>query len=398
MDISKKTFIWIIAGLILLRIISLILLFNNIPFTDIQSNWRPHFSGSYWPDESVFFNLAKSLADFKPIMSIIYIGYAIFLAPFIYFTNATSPEMIAKIIVIVQGVILFSATLIFVAFIGKKFFRNKKLALISAALFLVYPYLMFVIWKLIGHKNAIPTFHYQMWIVILSDYLSAFFVILTFWLFIKLLEQFETSNSGIYYFTIATGIFAGAAALVRPPNLAISAFLFLYLLYIRKHKPAFIFGFSSFFAYLPQLIYNTHFFKWPWVYGNIVLDSGLPQGGSFFGHWVNPANFWINFKHFSPDHYFLFFLISAIFVTTIFILGWKYLTKTGNKFTTVFIFWFLFYALFYGQFSGSTSQLRYFLPAIPVFIYFFIAAVIYLYEINKNVQGKNNLNSFSHLS
>ena len=346
-DITKKTFYWTIIGLILLRAVLIVLLLNNIPFTDIQPNWRPNFGGSYWPDEEVF-------------------------------VGATGPEMIAQTMVIVQGVILFSAALILIAFIGEKFFRSKKLALVSAALFLTYPYLMFAVWKLIGHKNAIPTFHYQMWIVILSDYLSALLVIFAFWLFIKLLERFEKPNSEIYFLTIATGIFAGAAALVRPPNLAIAAFLFLFLLFIKKYKPAIILGFSSFAAYLPQLIYNTYFFGLPWVYGNIVLDSGLQQGGPFFGHWVNPVNFWLNFKHFSPDHYFLLFFIAAIFVMSIFILGRKYLVKTNNKFITVFVFWFLFYALFYGQFSGSTSQLRYFLPAIPVFIYFFVAAMLYL--------------------
>src|SRR3989344_15925 len=378
MDISKKTFIRFIIGLIFLRIILLFLMMNNVPFTDIQSDWRPNFGGSYWPDEEVFFNLAKSMADFKPIMSIIYIGYAIFLAPFIYFVGATGPEMIAQTMVIVQGIILFSAALILIVFIGEKFFKNKKLALVSATLFLIYPYLMFAVWKLIGHKNAIPTFHYQMWIVILSDYLSALLVVLTFWLFIKLIEQFEAINAKIYHLAIVIGIFAGAAALVRPPNLAIPAFLFFYLLYIKKFKPAIILGFSSFAAYLPQLIYNAYFFGWPWVYGNIVLDSGLQQGGPFFGHWVNPANFWLNFKHFSPNHYFIFFLIAAAFMVSIFVLGRRHLVKTNNKFITVFVFWFLFYALFYGQFSGSTSQLRYFLPAIPVFIYFFVAAMLYL--------------------
>ena len=125
--ISKKTFIRFIIGLIFLRIILLFLMMNNVPFTDIQSDWRPNFGGSYWPDEEVFFNLAKSMADFKPIMSIIYIGYAIFLAPFIYFVGATGPEMIAQTMVIVQGIILFSAALILIVFIGEKFFKNKML-------------------------------------------------------------------------------------------------------------------------------------------------------------------------------------------------------------------------------------------------------------------------------
>jgi len=63
----------------------------------------------------------------------------------------------------------------------------------------------------------------------------------------------------------------------------------------------------------------------------------------------------------------------------VFIFGLRYLSKTNNSRAAIFSSWFLFYWLFYGQFSGSMSQLRYFLPAVPVFIYFFVGSVLYLY-------------------
>jgi len=376
MDISKKIFIWSIVSLIIIRVVLLVLFINNVPFTNMQPTWRPNFGGSYWPDEEVFFRLAKSIADFKPTESIIYIGYSIFLAPFIYFTGATNPIMIAKSVALVQGILLFSLSLILVALIGLRFFKSRKVALLSASIFLVYPYIVYGLWKLIGHRNAIPTFQYQMWIVILSDYLSAFLVLLTFWLFIKFIESFEKLGLKPFWY-VAMGVMASLAGLVRPPNLAIAAFIFLYLFYFKKIKGAFIFSVSALTVYLPQLIYNTYFFKWPWVYGDVILPAGLPQSGkSLSGLW-EISNFWLNFKHFSPNHYFLFFLLATTFSMLILVFGLRYLSKTNKKLIPIFAFWFLFYLLFWGSFEGSFSQLRYFLPIIPLVIYFSIGTTLY---------------------
>lgn len=379
MDISKKIFVWSIVGLVVIRIFLLILFINNIPFTDMQPAWRPNFGGSYWPDEEVFFRLAKSIADFKPTESIIYIGYSIFLAPFIYFTGATNPIMIAKPVALTQGILLFSLSLILVALIGLRFFKSRKVALLSASVFLFYPYLVYGLWKIIGHQNAVPTFQYQMWIVILSDYLSTLLILATFWLFIKFVENLETVKSKFIWCT-AIGVLAGAAGLVRPPNLAIAAFIFFFLIYYKKIKEVFIFSISALIIYLPQLIYNTYFFKWPWVYGDVVLPAGLPQSGkSLSGLW-EISNFWLNFRHFSPNYYFLFFIVTAFFVICIFMFGMLYLKQTNKRLIPIFAFWFLFYFLFYGMFEGSYSQLRYFLPIIPVFIYFLMGMIIYFLE------------------
>lgn len=379
MDISKKTFIWSIVGLVIIRVVLLILFLNNIPFTDIQPTWRPNFGGSYWPDEVVFFDLAKSLADFKPAISIIYIGYSIFLAPFIYFTGATNPVMIVKSIALVQGILLFSLSLILVALIALRFFKSRKVALLSASVFLFYPYIVYGLWKIIGHPNAIPTFQYQMWVVILSDYLSAFLVIMSFWIFIKFFEQIQTGKN-LYLFSVIMGVISGTAGLVRPPNLAIAAFIFFFLIYYKKIKEVFIFSVSALIIYLPQLVYNTYFFGLPWRYGDVVLPAGLPQSGKpLSGMWAI-SNLWLNFKHFSPQHYFLCFFVLVFFTAIIAIFGLKYLSKNNKKLIPIFVFWFLFYFLFYGMFERSYSQLRYFLPIIPVFIYFVVAMTLQFFS------------------
>lgn len=379
---NRKIFIWSIVGLILLRIILLWFFLNNIPFTNIQSNWRPVFQGTYQPDEIVFFNLAKSLADFKPVSSIVYIGHAIFLAPFIYFTGATTIEMAIKPLILVQGILIWSLALIFLILIGLHFFKNKKLAFFSGLIFLIYPYLLYGIYQLVNPKTAIAAFHYQMWIFMLSDYLSVFMILLTMWLAIKFIERLNITGNVPYYSVVFFGIIAGITALVRPPNLTIPVFLFFFILSLKNFKVAFTVGISAFCAYLPQLIYNNYFFGKPWLFGNPVLNAaGTDKAIKLFvqKNWAI-SNYWLNFSYFSPHYYFLLFFVTVSFMLLILFLGLRYLQKTNPSLIPIFAFWFLFYWLFYGSFGGSLSQLRYFLPLIPVFIYFLVASLSYLYE------------------
>lgn len=376
---SNKIFIGSIIGLILLRIILFGLFLNNIPFTNIQPNWRPVFQGTYQPDEIVFFDLAKSLADFKPVPSIVYIGHAIFLAPFIYFTGATNIEMAIKPLILVQGILVWSLALIFMVLIGLHFLKNRKMAFISGFIFTVYPYLLFGLYQLFNPKTAVAAFHYQMWIFMLSDYLSTFMILLSLWLSIKLVERLKNIEKQLYWPAIILGIIAGVTASVRPPNLAIAAFLFLYILCLRKFKTALVLGFSAFFGFLPQFIYNAYFFGKPWLFGNPVLNNaGVADAtGIFVQKNFNFSNYWLNFSYFSPNHYFWFFLVAVFFMSVILFFGWRYLKQRKSNLIPIFVFWFLFYWLFYGSFGGSLSQLRYFLPLIPVFIYFFLASVSY---------------------
>ncbi len=386
---SKKFFIWSIIGLIFLRIVLLALFLNNIPDTNIQPTWRPLFQGSYQPDEIVFFNLAKSLADFKPIPSIVYIGHALFLAPFIYFTGAANIEMAIKPLILAQGVLIWSFALIFVVLIGLHFFRNKKLALISGFIFLIYPYLLYGLYKLMNPKTAVAAFQYQMWIFMLSDYLSAFMIPLTMWLAIKFTARLKNMENGLNNPAILLGAIAGITALVRPPNLAIPAFLFFFLLYRKEIKVALIFSVSAFIAYLPQLVYNVYFFGKPWLFGNPVLNNaGVAEATrAFIQKNFTFSNYWLNFSYFSPNHYLLFFLAAFSFMFIILFFGLRHLRKTNASLIPLFVFWFLFYWLFYGLFGGSLSQLRYFLPLIPVFIYFFLASVSYFINFLNNDRG-----------
>jgi len=387
MDISKKTFIWAIVGLIILRIILMILVMNNIPFTDMQDGgFRPTFTESYQPDEPQFYQMAKGLVSGRAERLVPNIGAPIIFAPLIYFTGVSSPDELAKSVFVFEAFVLFSLALILVALIAKKIFNSRKLAGISAALFIAYPWMLLGIFNLAGYKNAVPAFHYQLWIFILSDYLSAFWVYLGFFLIFKWFENIFESPAINWKELIVLAIVSGAAILTRMGNFWLILIIFSTLLYFSRFKKAALYGFFLGLAYLPQLIFNMAAFGAPWIYGYRDPLLGASTSSGLFSNWFNPSNLWFNFSNFSPDFYLIFFFLSTGFLISFFIFGYAYFSKINKKFTAIAAAWFWSYLIFYWTFDESLSQLRYFLPMIPVFIYFFVAAVIYLVgKFNKKI-------------
>lgn len=378
-DISKKTFIWVVVGLIVLRIILMILAMNNVPFTDMRDGgFRPTFTESYQPDEQQYFQLTKGLIFGKAEKLVPNIGAPLIFAPVMYFAGADSVAKFAPYVFIFQTFILFSLAIILVALIGYYLFNSRTLALASAFLFVIYPWLLFGIFKLIGYDNAIPAFHYQLWIFILSDYLSAFLVYLSFFLIFKWFKEIFENSAMNWGKLIILSAASGAAILTRVGNFWLILIILAAFLYSRKLKKAINYGFFLGLAYLPQLIFNTVALGAPWVFGYRDPSVGASTSSTPLAEWFNPENLWFNFAKFSPQYYFLLFLVIAAFFIFIFFFGYKYFSKTNKKFAVITAAWFLSYLIFYGLFDESLSQLRYFLPAVPVFIYFFIASIIYI--------------------
>ncbi len=378
-DISKKTFYWAIVGLILLHIVLIVLVMNNIPDTGMKAGgFRPSFTASYQPDEPQFFELSKNLAKGQTTKLVPNIGASLVFAPLIYFNGVDSLDKLAPIVFIFQAFILFSLAIILVALIGYYLFNSRTWALASASLFVIYPWLLLGLFKLVGYDNAIPAFHYQLWIFILSDYLSAFWVYLSFLLVFKWFKDiFQTKNFNLWKLACLV-LISGMALLTRVGNFWLILIIISTLFYFKQYKKFLMYCIFLIIIYLPQLIYNTLAFGAPWIYGYRDPLMGVSTLTTPLSKWFDPANLWLNFSKFSPQHYFLLFLIAATFFIFIFFFGYKYFSNIDKKFTTITVAWFWSYLIFYGIFNESLSQLRYFLPAIPIFIYFFIASIIYI--------------------
>src|SRR3989344_7488204 len=293
-DLTKKTFIWGIAVLVILRFLMVILLTINIPFTDMRDNgFRPNFGGSYFSDEVHYFELADSFAKFSPVANVANIGYPLFLAPIVYFTGAAGPKDIAKIIFRIQAFLFFSLAIVLVALISFEIFKNRKLAILAAALFTIYPYFLFFILKLADFPRWIPAFHYQMWVNIGADYLSAVLLYSGFYLFIK---KFNGDKISIFS-AAAIGALVAAAALTRVANILYLPLIFLVLIWLKKYRESIGFGLAAFLVYLPQWVYNFYFFGSAFTFGYRIQElSGHGFETKILGGWFSFDNVAIFFE------------------------------------------------------------------------------------------------------
>ena len=378
-DISKKTFWRIIIGLIAIRFLLVFLLMNNVPFTDMQSGgFRPNFGGSYWPDEVHYFELAQSFAKFTPVANVANIGYPLFLAPIVYLTGAAGPEDIAKIVFVIQAFLFFSLAITLTAVIGLEIFKNRKLAIGAAVLFTAYPYLFFGILQLANFSRAVPAFHYQMWINIGADYLSAVLLYLGFYIFIK---KYNSGNISLFFASLVGAIIA-ASALARVANILYWPLIFIILFYLKKYRESIGFGAVSFAVYLPQWIYNLYFFGSQLTYGYRIKElSGHGLGTKIIGDWFSFGNAAIFFKQIWLNLPALIWILPIL--VFILILGFKVLFLKNKVSALVLGFGALLNIGFYVFFVDAQSQLRYFIPAIPPLIVLFISGIIKIYGFRK---------------
>ena len=377
-DIGKKTFWWGIIGLVVLRFVLVFLLMNNIPFTDMRlDGFRPNFGDSYWPDEINYFNLAQSFAKFSPIANVANIGYPLFLAPIIYLTGAGGPVDIAKIVFVIQAFLFFSLAIILVAFMALEIFKKRNLAFIAAAIFAVYPYLLLAILKLADFPRWIPAFHYQMWITIGADYLSAILLYSGFYLFIK-----KFNDNKISLFSAAViGVLLGVAALTRVANVLYLPLIFLVLIWLKKYRESTGFGAAAFLVYLPQWVYNFYLFGSPFTYGYRIQElSGHGLETKIIGGWFSLNNVAIFFEKIWLNLPALVWILPILII--IFILGFWRFFKQEKHLAVVLGFWALLNIGFYVFFVDAQSQLRYFIPAIPPLIILFISGVYKFHETN----------------
>jgi len=259
-DISKKTFWIILILLILIRTVMVLLSMQDIPHSGVKE-------GGWWfepgGDEIQYFALAKPISQLNLVSSRVTLGYPLFLAPFIYLTNAQDIKDILKPIFIIQAFILFSLSIILVALIAKQLFQNLRIATLGAGIFTFFPYIFYIIFHHLGpYYPEMGLYRGEMafislnWLQVLSDPLSAFLVFLCFFLFFRELEREKPRPS----FLILLGILSGFSALVRIGNILLPAVITFVCLLKKKFKEAITISSFSFLTFLPQLIYNQKFF------------------------------------------------------------------------------------------------------------------------------------------
>jgi len=386
-DISPKIFWIVLISLVLLRIIMVFLLMQDIPPTGVKlDGWWFYHGG----DENTYFSFAKSIADFNIAKAKAVIGYPLFLAPFIFFTEAQSKFDILKPIFIIYAFLFFSLSIVLVGLIAKKISQSRIVGSICAGIFACHPYLFYLFFHDLGPYyegigyRGVMAFQHLHWLQINSDPLSAFLVYLCFFLFFFELSKNNPRKSIL----MLLGILSGFSALVRVGNLLIIGLFILGWLMRKKLKEAVLMASFSFFTLLPQFIYNHIFFGFPWrfayeAYYQVEQGQGVLSMFSLsrWLHLLERAYFYI------PE--FLYLLPVLILL---FILGARYLLRRNRIAATILILWFFAYLIFYGSFGFGGFQPRFFIPALPPIILLIVCSFFSILPKSKKLSMMNNRN------
>ncbi|MDP2044392.1 MAG: hypothetical protein Q8K15_04410, partial [Candidatus Omnitrophota bacterium] len=309
-----------------------------------HKGWYFHHGG----DEISYFELAKSLVNLKPIKMDAFLGYPLFLTPFIYLYKAETIENILKPVLIIQAFILFNLSIILVALIAKEITKSKLVAGITAFLWTFYPWVLYL---LVGrtkdfYLGGIFLTHH-LWLPALSDSISALFLFLAVYLFLISLRK-----QAIEYH-IFTAILIGLAALTRPFN-GIMTLLFVSIyLYQRKLKNTLYFGLAVFTILFPQFLYN-------WVFWKRPLTQWLSLG---------ELGDWFSIKYIGSHlSVILAYAPYCLFLSVIMIFGFVALYKRNIEKSIFVFYWAISYFIFYGISTYDPfTFLRYLIPAFPAF-------------------------------
>lgn len=386
-DISKKTFWIIIIALILTRVVMVVFLMQDIPPIGVatEQGYQLHLSNN----EVTYFKLAKSFTDVNTVpVSTAFIGFPLYLTPFIYIFQASEINDILKPVFIFQAFILFSLAIIFIGLIAGKILKNRLAGILAASIFTFLPYVFYFLFKNIGPvydgvTNITLNFSHLMWIRLLSDPLSAFLVYLSVCLFLILNKKINNKHS------MLLGILSGLAVLVRMTNIFIVGVFVLILLVQKKIRKAGLVAIFSFLAFLPQLIYGKL------VYGSSLFIfkaySGVIDAKRAIDLYGDAIQFKsIAYPGFSINNYqYILFLIDKyipkaelvlIFLVILFVFGMAFLYQRNRMGLLVIMLWLVPYSAFYGLFPPAARGIRYHLPIIPPLIILGICSLFFIFQ------------------
>jgi len=373
-DISKKTFWIILCSLVLVRIIMVLLLMHNIPYTGVkEGGWWFYHGG----DEIRYFHLAKSISEFKLVSEIFPLGYPLFLSPFIFFTKANELKDIIKPIFIIQAILFFSLAIVIIALSAKKLFHSRKISVFCAGIFTFHPYFFYLLfhkmgpyYPALGLTRGEMSFQFLNWLQITSEALSAILVYLSSLLFLIAIGKKKTSNISLFFL----GASAGYSVLIRVPNVFIVGIITLGLVLKRRTIEAIKVALVSFFFFLPQLIYNQIYYGFFLRFGQQAFPTDYQNLFSFrslnLGRWIGVLQ---RAYYYAP----IIICFLPLFLTLI-ILGLKYFWEKDKIIAILLGLWFFSYFGFYSLFSLGGIQFRYFIPAIPPLIFIIIGSLLWV--------------------
>ncbi|MFQ6015652.1 MAG: hypothetical protein ACE5NP_09430 [Anaerolineae bacterium] len=365
----SKSYKAIVVGLIVVRILMVIAVLNGLPETPWHDGWYLHHGG----DQIEYTALAVSLAKFEPKYSFRTLGFPLLLVPFVLLFYKTDFHDILAPVVIFHSIILFSASTVLVVLLAERLTRSKTIALLSAALWVFYPYILYLAGFVATYFSAHSSQYFfmikiamvhQFWTQILSDPPSTFFVLLAVFTFVVSLQQKERELRYAFW----TGLLFAFAVLIRLPNMILILLFLPVYLYTRWLKAVAAFGGASILVAIPQLVYNWHFFRSPLNLALLGVEETSASGRGY--DTVFSIAHLVSLIQRATGHELAAVVVPLTFAFLLCILvGLAYLWKLNKMNSAILLLWIFPYMLFIGAHHDAPNDiLRLLMPIAPAII------------------------------
>lgn len=389
--ISIRTYTGILIFLISLRIIMVIALMQGFPY--IQEGGWYAYAVDYGSES---FRLAKSLAEFRPVLAYPTLGVPIVLVPFIWIFKAKVIGDIVLPVTICNSIFLFVISIILIASIAKILSNeDRRVALISAGLWVIFPYLVYLMVWLNPHLSCIDIAHqrifYLMWVSLSEHPFYGFSIILGVYMFIVFLRHKEKIS-----YALLVGVLFGHASLVEPLTSTVIGISFILTFLFMKYIKAFIYSATVFGIFsIPQLIYNWYFNGSPFnllgmgsqrtiLYNDKVIPT-IALGNIIFSINCILEKFDTNIL------WLLIILVLSLLISIIYILK----KKDKSKILIIWILPYLCFIIFYNRFY--LSILECILPVLPAIIIMFSIIIVDIYSYLLNLIFRIKLKNASRI-
>jgi len=397
----KNILIISVIGLIALRIFFLFLI-PYLPHLE-QYKYNDYFSAIREGDEITYYSMAGMIYKFDFKEDATMFGFPLMIVPFILiFGNDFSAIFFP--LIIFNGVVLFSLTLILIVWSSFLIFKKVFPAILSGFLFLIFPFIFYLFRNYgpqfqAGAWNDI-NFMNMNWLSAMADGPAAFFALLV--LFLSLIA--ERKRFGMFFYSLL-GFVAGFSAMVRITNVVIILAAALVIL-----SPAFLRGkprrkdlnnarlsfqqatwfsgkaggllsyfLSSIIGFLPQFVYNTVFFGSPFSFGyQKEYRVDWVAAGSAKGPAWSLDSFFHLFSR--AADYSLLFIPAFLFIFGLALLGFLYIKKLNKRHAFIAALWFLPPTFIYMFFETGQTAMRYYMPAVPAFVILSVAALCVMFD------------------
>lgn len=354
--ILSSPWTWGIVLLIVIRVLSVQLAFENIPFTNV-TNGVFEDGG----DGVSYYRITNQILNGDFNYEPHFIGFFIFLAPILKIAGHDASFIeISKLMAWVNGVGLYVMATILVWLLAWHILKSKKLAHVTSAIFLIYPYIFYYLFELFGSGSAtleefrISRFTQLNFLNVLSDPLSAVlgYASLALLLYIVIRER----KLWVY---VLTGFLLSFFVITRTQNVFALLLFVPALLILKRYKGFIYFALAGLPLGILQLVAN-------YLSGGSTVASpySLYYGGELHIQMFS-LKYPLRLITYPLDHIPFLLLIEAVLVVLILYGLWK-LIKEDKK-LGLLVSGHLFFNIVPLLFIESVMRNpRYFLTVIPI--------------------------------